>query len=182
MNRLLLTGAVSVSISLLAGLSGCAGDNEELVQWMEQEHRAVKPNVPPVFPPKKFDPQAYEGLAGAEPFGLQKLASGLGSSGSPSKPPPGVLRQQQRPPEALESFPLDSMFMVGSLIRAGKAHALLKVDNLLHDVAIGDHLGQNFGEIVKISETDLTLHEWVQDAVGEWVERTSTLQLQEKAR
>ena len=38
---------------------------------------------------------------------------------------------------------------------------------------------QNPGEI---TETELTLNETVQDATGEWIERTSTLQLQEKAR
>jgi len=168
-------------VAILLPLAGCAGDNEELVQWMEQEHRAVKPSVPPVYPPKKFDPQAYEGLAGAEPFGQQKLLAG-GAGALVRAPNAAVLREQKRPPEPLESFPLDGMSMVGTLTKAGKAHALLKVDNLLHDVKAGDHLGQNFGEITKISETELTLREWVQDAAGEWVERTSTLQLQEKAR
>jgi len=47
---------------------------------------------------------------------------------------------------------------------------------------IGDYLGQNYGRITQIGETELTLREVVQDAVGEWTERISTLQLQEKAR
>ena len=34
----------------------------------------------------------------------------------------------------------------------------------------------------KISETDVSLREIVQDAAGEWIERTSVIQLQEKAR
>ena len=46
----------------------------------------------------------------------------------------------------------------------------------------GDYLGQNYGKITKISETDVSLREIVQDAAGEWIERTSALQLQEKAR
>ena len=43
-------------------------------------------------------------------------------------------------------------------------------------------MGQNFGRITKISETEITLREVVQDAAGEWIERTSTLQLQEQGR
>jgi type IV pilus assembly protein PilP len=33
---------------------------------------------------------------------------------------------------------------------------------------------------MKISETQVTLREIVQDAAGEWIERTATLELQEK--
>jgi len=47
---------------------------------------------------------------------------------------------------------------------------------------VGDYLGQNFGRVTQITETDMSLREVVQDAAGEWVERSSTLQLQEKGR
>jgi type IV pilus assembly protein PilP len=56
------------------------------------------------------------------------------------------------------------------------------VDNLLYQVKPGDYLGQNYGKITKISETDVAYREIVQDAAGEWIERSSALQLQEKAR
>jgi type IV pilus assembly protein PilP len=74
------------------------------------------------------------------------------------------------------------MQMVGSVVRGGRQFALLKVDNLLYQVKQGDYIGQNYGKITKISETDVSLREIVQDAAGEWIERTSALQLQEKAR
>jgi type IV pilus assembly protein PilP len=35
---------------------------------------------------------------------------------------------------------------------------------------------------MQITETEISLREIVQDAAGEWIERTSTLQLQEKGR
>jgi type IV pilus assembly protein PilP len=56
------------------------------------------------------------------------------------------------------------------------------VDALLYQVRVGDHIGQNYGEITAISETEITLKETVQDAAGEWIERPATLQLQERAR
>jgi type IV pilus assembly protein PilP len=71
---------------------------------------------------------------------------------------------------------------VGSMTRDNKRYALLRVDNLYYNVKAGDYLGQNFGRITKITETDITLREVVQDAAGEWIERLSTLQLQEKGR
>jgi type IV pilus assembly protein PilP len=84
--------------------------------------------------------------------------------------------------EPLEAYPLDAMSMVGSVTKSGVPFALLKVDNLLYQVKAGDHLGQNYGRITRITETEVTLREIVQDATGEWTERPGTLQLQEKAR
>ena len=84
--------------------------------------------------------------------------------------------------QELESYPLDSMSMVGTLQQAGKSHALLMVENRLHDVKVGDWIGQNYGQITGITDTQITLRETVQDATGEWIERASTLQIQEKAR
>ena len=64
----------------------------------------------------------------------------------------------------------------------GRPYALLQVDNLLYQVKPGDYLGQNYGKITKISETDVAYREIVQDAAGEWIERTAPSSLQEKAR
>ena len=82
--------------------------------------------------------------------------------------------------EPLEAYPVDSMTMVGSVMRNGQQFALLRVDNLLYQVKTGDYLGQNYGKITKISETDVAYREIVQDAAGEWIERPATLQLQER--
>ena len=75
-----------------------------------------------------------------------------------------------------------AMTMVGSMIRDGKPVALVKVNNLLYQVRPGDYLGQNYGRVMKIEETEVALREIVQDAVGEWIERTAALQLQEGAK
>jgi type IV pilus assembly protein PilP len=72
--------------------------------------------------------------------------------------------------------------MVGMVSRQGRPYALVEVDKLLHYVKAGEYMGQNYGQITRIDETELSLRELVQDAAGEWIERTTTLQLQEKAR
>lgn len=162
------------------GLSGCSSDLDELRQWMEQQRRDAKPNVSPLLPPKKFLPQPYESGAGPDPFSPQKLSVAIKQEAA--QPNSLLNAEMNRRKEPLEAYPLDSMSMVGSLTRADRRFALLKVDNLLYQVKTGDYLGQNFGRITKISETEITLREVVQDAAGEWIERTSTLQLQEKGR
>jgi len=77
---------------------------------------------------------------------------------------------------------LDSLSMVGSVTRDGRAYALLRADNLLYQVRVGEYIGQNYGKVQRITETEVTLREIVQDAIGEWVERTSTLQLQDRGQ
>jgi type IV pilus assembly protein PilP len=171
-------GAVLVAGALL--LVGCGGDQDELQQWMEQQKREVKPNVEPLLAPKKFNPQAYMAMNMVEPFSTQKLTVALKQE---ARQPNSLLAAEiNRRKEPLEAYPVDSMAMVGSVLRNGQPYALLKVDNLLYQVKQGDYLGQNYGKITKISETNVAYREIVQDAAGEWIERNSALQLQEKAR
>ena len=161
-------------------LAGCGGEQGELTQWMEQQKREVKASVQPLSAPKKFNPQPYVEITGVEPFSTQKLTVALKQE---ARQPNSLLAAEiNRRKEPLEAYPLDSMSMVGSVVKAGRPYALLRVDNLLYQVKPGDYLGQNYGKITKISETDVALREIVQDAAGEWIERNSALQLQEKAR
>jgi type IV pilus assembly protein PilP len=170
-----------IVVALLGALvAGCGGEQEELQAWMDQQRREAKPNVEPLSAPKKFIPQAYVALTGVEPFSTQKLTVALKQE---TRQPNSLLAAEiNRRKEPLEAYPLDSMTMVGSVVKGGRPYALLKVDNLLYQVKSGDYLGQNYGRVTKISETDVALREIVQDAAGEWIERPGALQLQEKAR
>lgn len=169
---------ILLAVTLL--LTACGGDMDELRQWMEQQRKEAKPTVTPLLPPKKFLPQPYESGAGVDPFSTQKLSVAIKQEAA--QPNSLLAAEINRRKEPLEAYPLDNMSMVGSLTRDNRRYALLRVDNLLYQVKAGDYLGQNFGRIIKISETEITLREVVQDAAGEWIERTSTLQLQEKGR
>lgn len=165
---------------LAASLSACSNDQDELRQWMEQQRREIKPNVTPLQAPKKFDPQPYNVAESVDPFSVQKLSVALKQE---ARQPNSMLAAElNRRKEPLEAYPLDSMSMVGSVNKQGQPFALLKVDALLYQVKLGDYLGQNYGRITRIGETEIALREIVQDAAGEWIERAATLQLQERAR
>jgi type IV pilus assembly protein PilP len=171
----------TAALLIALGLTGCAVEQEELQAWMDQQRREVKPNVAPLTPPKRFQPQAYLAYDGVEPFSAQKLTVGLKPQET-REPNALLVAEVNRRKEPLEAFPLDSMAMVGSVQRRGRPFALLKVDNLLYQVKLGDYLGQNYGKIIKITEDEISLREIVQDAAGEWIERPGSLQLQENAK
>jgi type IV pilus assembly protein PilP len=171
----------ALAVAVLAALAaGCSPGHDELQEWMEQQRRDVKPSVQPLSPPKSFDPQPYVALQQVEPFSNQKLSVALKQEARQAS---SLLASElNRRREPLESYPLDSMIMVGSVERGNQPFALLRVDNLLYQVKIGDYLGQNYGRVTRMTETEIVLREIVQDAAGEWIERTSTLQLQDRAR
>jgi type IV pilus assembly protein PilP len=174
-----LLPALGLAAALLA-LAGCGGDTQELQDWMDQQRREVRPSVQPLAPPKKFNPVPYANAQQVDPFSTQKLSVALKQE---AKQPNSMLAaEMSRRKEPLESFPLDAMAMVGSVSKAGAPVALLRVDNLLYQVKAGDHLGQNYVRILRITETEVVLREIVQDAAGEWIERNATLQLQERGQ
>lgn len=174
--------SAALALALALGACGSSGQ-DELQTWMDQQRALTKPRVQPIPEPKKFTPQAYTQEAATDPFSNQKLTQALKRESAQSTSNAALVAPElARRKEPLESFPLDAMSMVGTLMKQGLPVALVKVDNLLYQVRPGNYLGQNYGKIVKVSETEVTLREIVQDAAGEWIERTATLQLQERSK
>lgn len=168
-----------------AALGGCGfGAEDELSAWMAEQRAATKPRVQPIPEPKTFKPEAYRQEAMVEPFSNQKLTQALKREAQQTGTASAALLAPElsRRKEPLEAYPLDAMAMVGSLIKQGQPVALIRVDNLLYQVRPGNYLGQNYGRIMKVAEGEVVLRELVQDAAGEWIERTATLQLQEKSK
>jgi type IV pilus assembly protein PilP len=173
-----------LAFMLLANLTGCGSSKEDDVrQWIVEERNQTRPKVTPIPEPKQFKPEAYTNAATIEPFSNQKLTQALKRDSSQVAANGALVAPElARRKEPLESFPLDAMSMVGSIVKAGQPVALVKVDNLLYQVKLGNYLGEHYGRVIKISETEVSLREIVQDAVGEWIERVATLQLLERSK
>jgi type IV pilus assembly protein PilP len=88
-----------------------------------------------------------------------------------------LLQHRKQP---LEEFPLEGLKMVAFLNMHDAINAVVRApDGKLHDVKVGAYLGQNYGQVVAISETEIQIKEVVQDGEGDWQERTNRLQLSE---
>jgi len=163
-------------------LTGCPlmdGDNDDLQAWMMQERANARPRVQPLAAPKTFVPKDYAVSSTIHPFDSLKLISVLRSA-TRSNDTRLIDAELNRRKEPLESIPLDSIAMVGSLDKSGTPTALVKVDNLLYQIHLGNYLGPNYGKVTNITETSIQLREIVQDSSGDWVERSSTLNLKEE--
>jgi type IV pilus assembly protein PilP len=103
-----------------------------------------------------------------------------GPGGAPSSSTRGP--DLDRPKEPLEAFALETIQMVGSLTQARETYGLVKAGPNLYRVRKGNYMGQNFGVITAIDETQISLKELIQEGSGDWTERASSLQLQEVKR
>ena len=162
-------------------LAGCFGsEHEDLHEWIGVQKSMAKPRVQPLKEPSVFLPQAYEASTEMDPFNMLKLTQVLRRETEKNTANTALLTaEQNRRKEELESYPLDSVTMVGSLKKGNQRIALLRVNQLIYQVGVGNYLGQNYGRIVQIEENSIKLREVVQDAAGDWVERMATLDLQE---
>ncbi len=162
---------------LCLGLAACGdSDVQEVKQWMAQEQARSRVVVPRLSEPKTFIPYAYTGKDAVDPFSPNKLMVELAKaakSGGAFKP------DLERRKELLESYPLDTIKMVGTMQKGGVMHALLQIDRAVYQVQRGGRLGQNFGVVTDVSEEAVGVKEIVQDAGGDWVERMAKLELQD---
>ena len=179
--RQALALAMACSLCLLAACS--SSDQEELQQWMSAQRNITRPKVAPLQLPTKFMPETYNQEGAIEPFSNQKLVQALKRDSSQATSNAALITPElSRRKEPLEATPLDSVAMVGSLTKAGRPVALVRVDNLIYQVSVGNYLGQNYGRITSVTEASVVLREIVQDAAGEWTERPATLQLLEEKK
>ena len=178
MNRSFLIAALGAVLSGM--LAACGGSGDELRQWMADTRKEMRPVTPKVNEPKTFQPFLYRNPGEIDPFDPAKVASALRKLSSQSTS--GLSPDLSRRKEPLESFPIDTISMVGTLQGPKLRYALLRADGLVYQVKVGNYVGQNFGIVTAIGENTATLKEVVQDAAGEWVERVSTLQLQESKK
>ena len=162
---------------LLVTLFGCGdGGIQSVSEWMKEVRQQTRVSIKPLSEPKKFTPFAYDAKGREDPYSPNKLAVALAKS----KKDTGSIRPDlDRRREALESYPLDNLRMVGTLEKPGLTYALLQADKSVFQVKVGNYIGQNLGMVTKITDAEVELKEIIQDASGEWVEREAKLELQE---
>jgi type IV pilus assembly protein PilP len=160
-----------LSLGACIVLAGCGGEShQDLRAWMADQGKGARGRVDPLPQIKPYEPFAYNAFDLPDPFKPRKIEPTKGGS----KLAPDLSRRR----EPLESYPLESLNMVGTLAKGKTTYALVRTpDKDVYQVSQGNYLGQNFGVIVAISDGEVRLKELVQDGSGDWTERTGTLQL-----
>lgn len=167
---------LGIAFAALA-LAGCGQDMSDLEEYAMEVKSRTSRNIEPIPQPQPYEPFVYEAGGRRDPFlpllqGREEALAGSGGQGGAIRP------DLNRPKEPLEEFPLDSLRMVGTITMNKRAYALIKApDAVVHRVSVGDHLGQNYGKITGISETEVVLMEIISDGFGGFVQRPATVAL-----
>ena len=164
---------------LLVGCGG-GGSQEELRSWMREATKGMQGRIPPLPEVKPYEAAIYSAETLPDPFKPGRLdPEGKARRGSGKLQPDFEARELRNNP--LERFPLESLNMIGYIKIDKVPYAIVVVDKLVKQVKIGEYVGQDFGIVIQVSDTEATIRELVQDSAGDWSERTSTLMLQEKS-
>ena len=177
----LTRSARALLCAILPGLLAACGDGgiQEVKQWMDETRRQTRVVVPKLTEPKRFTPFTYAGKNAADPYSQAKFVNAMATpAASGNRFQPNMDRRR----ESLETFPLDNLKMVGTLRKQGASFALVQAEHSVFQAKVGNYIGQNFGQITRITDSEIELKEIVQDAAGEWVERTAKLELQENKK
>ncbi|HUF73839.1 MAG TPA: pilus assembly protein PilP [Gammaproteobacteria bacterium] len=157
-------------LGLSLAVAACGSDQRELQAWIDQVKArpggAIEP-LPEILPAPSF---AYEPGDRRSPFVPQQPLRAQAST--------GINPDLDRPREQLEQEPLDALAMVGTLSNANGTFGLVQdSDGLVHRVTVGNFMGQNYGRITNINESEIELVEIIRDGLGGFYERPAAIGL-----
>lgn len=153
-------------------LGGCSGKGtDDLQAYVQEVKQRQKSSIPPLPKLQEYETFAYDDKSLRDPFEPPEK-----SAANRPRPNSDLQPDLQREREVLEQYSLGSLRMVGSLEKNGRRWALvIAPDGTLYRATIGQHMGQDNGVIVKITDAEVELKEIVPDGLGGWIERRSTL-------
>lgn len=158
-------------ISITALSSACSQDASDLYEFIETTKASNVGSVKPIPQFEPYESFSYSASELRDPFVASTELEDEEESQANSLHP-----ERDRPKQALEAFPLDTLAMVGTLEQGENRWGLIKdPQNTVHRVQLGNYMGQNEGRIIEISETDIVLIEIIPDGIGGYIEREASI-------
>lgn len=156
-----------------AALAACSHDMDDLQHYADEVKARKTTQIEPIPQMKQYEAVPYVADERRDPFvaALPERSGGAGAAAS-SAIRPDLARNK----EPLEEYPLDALRLVGIVTFNSRIYAMVKApDGVIHRVTNGDHLGQNYGKITKVTEAEVSLSEIIPDGFGGFIERPAAL-------
>ena len=171
--------SLALIAALISGLAGCGDRMGDLQQYTNEVKARKGGHIEPIPQIKPFEVYTYADQDQRSPFMPASETRG-DENANHGATVAGLHPDFNRNREYLEQFPLDALKMVGTLTVNGVLHGLVRdSDNVVTDVKLGEYIGQNYGKIISITDSDMKLHEMVPDGQGGWSERITDVPLSE---
>jgi type IV pilus assembly protein PilP len=165
---------IPLMLAAALSLAACSGDMDDLDSYINEIKARPGGRIEPL--PEITPYEVFTYVADAE--GLRSPFVPDAPQSSSSSADGGMSPDRDRSREYLESFPLDTLRMVGTLELGGTNFGLVQTsDGLIHRVVPGDYMGQNDGRIVAVNESEIELVEIISDGIGGYLEREAAISL-----
>ena len=162
-------------------LAGCANDMTDLNDFMARQKNVPVPAIDPLpqlVPHEVFE---YSATGLRDPFSNDLEVDDSEEANELTVAADGRGPDLTRRKEFLETFPLDSLLMVGTYQQDDNYWALVvDPEGTIHRVSTGHYLGHNYGQVTAIYENGIQLLEWLNDGLGAWREREAAMALKEE--
>ncbi len=156
-------------------LTACNEDISDLDTYFSQQRaKPAKPidPMPEIKPYLRYVYPKHE----KDPFDISMLIP----DSAPKVVDNGVKLDATRVREFLENFPLDGLSMVGTVNKENTLWALIKTpDGGVQSIKKDNYLGQNYGRVISISETEIAIKEIVPNGNGGYKERDNLITLKD---
>ncbi|HEY3486712.1 MAG TPA: pilus assembly protein PilP [Gammaproteobacteria bacterium] len=160
---------LTLAAALLAG-GGCSRSMKDLEQYVETTRNKYQGSVEPLPQFEPYQNYVYTAFNSRDPF--------IEPTAAPEEDMTAGGPDIKRRKEPLEFFPMDALKMVGILEQKGEIWGLIQdSDGTIHRVQNGNHAGENYGEIIRISEESIQFLEIIPDGLGAWIEREISLSI-----
>lgn len=177
-NKYLNLIRVCVFFIVIATLNGCSEGISDLDAWVKEVKSRPPQGVEPLPEVKPYKTFTYVKTDKRDPFDASIFWPKIGHKSS--KHSSSITPDGNRVPEYLESFPLDTLHMVGTMSQENQTWALIKTPNsTIQRVLPGNYLGQNNGKIISVTDDEVELTEIIPDEFGSWRERETSIALSE---
>ncbi|MFT5887454.1 MAG: type IV pilus assembly protein PilP [Zhongshania sp.] len=168
--------SASLLASTLLVMVGCSGSHQysDLDEFVAAKRAAPSGQIAPIPALKAYRAFSYTASGLRAPFNRPVDVKEIARLESASSVKPELAREK----EYLEQFSLDSLTVVGTVRLKGLLWALVKdSDGGVHRVRKNNYLGRNYGRIIDVAESYLTVVEIVSTGGDGWVERPRSLEL-----
>lgn len=169
---------ITLAAALAALIAGCSGgDMSDLEAYVAEVKARKSSDIEPIPDIRPYEPYTYRPNDRREPFTPTLPSGERNGEGSTSD----IRPDENRPRETLERYPLDSLRMKGTLSVGGTLYALIQdPEGIVHRVTLGNHMGQNYGEITAITPSEIQLLEIVPNGLGGYMKRSADIALSEE--